>query len=460
MKSVIRLAFRAITGTGILVMLFLVAILLAGGVSAAPYAAMIMDARSGQILHQENANQRLHPASLTKMMTVYVAIQAVENGEIDWDTRVKISQFAASEPPSKLHLKPGSRVKLRYLIRAAAVRSANDAATAIAEAISGSESAFARRMNRTAQAMGLTQTHFKNAHGLTQSGHLSTARDMTVLGRHVIYDYPEYFHLYSKMTAQVGGTSVRNTNRNFLRQYNGADGIKTGFTNKAGFNLTATAKRGNKRIIVTVFGGRSGQSRNAHVAKLMNSGFEQARDKVALRPPPLPEIPFGRVSRVNMNVEKASRRLKRPARGETSAYQNAVPSDQRDVHSQGDADPSEALARAEEEVRVSGDQPVIVKRASYSRPMRRPVSSQDTQRNERINGIHLGDFTTSTEADRHLVRVTLLEFGALSVARKSIERQRTGFAAGFTGLTPDVARKICIRLNAQNVGCKLTRVED
>ena len=351
-------------------------------------------------------------------------------------------------------------MKLRYLIRAAAVRSANDAATAIAEAISGSESAFASRMNRTAQAMGLTKTHFKNAHGLTQSGHLSTARDMTVLGRHVIYDYPEYFHLYSKMTAQVGGTSVRNTNRNFLRQYNGADGIKTGFTNKAGFNLTATAKRGNKRIIVTVFGGRSGQSRNAHVAKLMNSGFEQARDKVALQPPLLPEIPFGRVSRVNMNVEKASRRLKRPPRGETSAYQKAVPSDQRDVHSQGDADPGESLARAEEAVRVSGDQPVIVKRASYSRPMRRPVRSQDSHKIARINGIHLGDFTTSIAADRHLVRVTLLEFGALSVARKSIERQRTGFAAGFTGLTPDIARKICIRLNAQNVGCTLTHAED
>ena len=152
------------------------------------YAAMVMDARSGEILHSENANKRLHPASLTKMMTLYVVFQAVENGEISLDKKVKISRHAASEPPSKLGLRPGQKVRLRYLIRAAAVKSANDAATALGEAIEGSEAAFARRMNRTAKAMGMNRTTFKNAHGLTESGHLSTARDMTILGRHLFYD--------------------------------------------------------------------------------------------------------------------------------------------------------------------------------------------------------------------------------------------------------------------------------
>jgi len=131
------------------------------------YAAMVMDVRSGKILHSENANKQLHPASLTKMMTLYVVFQAVENGEISLDKKIKISRHAASEPPSKLGLRSGQKVKLRYLIRAAAIKSANDAATALGEAIEGSEAAFARRMNRTAKSIGMSRTRFKNAHGLT-----------------------------------------------------------------------------------------------------------------------------------------------------------------------------------------------------------------------------------------------------------------------------------------------------
>ena len=159
---------------------------------SAPYAAMVMDARTGEVLHSRNADARLHPASLTKMMTLYIAFEAIRRGEISLDTKVKISRKAANEPPSKLGLKAGQTIKLRYLIRAAAVKSANDAATAIGEAISGSEAAFARRMNRTAKALGMSRTTFKNAHGLTESGHLSTARDMTTMGRRLFYDYPEY----------------------------------------------------------------------------------------------------------------------------------------------------------------------------------------------------------------------------------------------------------------------------
>ena len=172
------------------------------------YAAMVMDARSGEILHSENANKRLHPASLTKMMTLYVVFQAVENGEISLDKKVKISRHAASEPPSKLYLRSGQKVKLRYLIRAAAVKSANDAATALGEAIEGSEAAFARRMNRTAKAMGMNRTTFKNAHGLTEPGHLSTARDMTILGRHLFYDFPEYYNLFARKTTSVPYTHL------------------------------------------------------------------------------------------------------------------------------------------------------------------------------------------------------------------------------------------------------------
>ena len=255
---------------------------------SAPYAAMVMDARSGEVLHSRNADTRLHPASLTKMMTLYIAFEAVRRGEISMDTMVTISKKAANEPPSKLGMKPGQKIKLRYLVRAAAVKSANDAATAIGEAIEGSEAAFARRMNRTAKALGMTRTTFKNAHGLTESGHLSTARDMTVMGRRIFYDYPEYYNLFSRLTTDAGVRQVAHTNRRFLGSYRGADGIKTGYTSAAGFNLVASAERNGERIITTVFGGRSTSDRNAKVAELMDMGFRRAPSSARVSKPALP----------------------------------------------------------------------------------------------------------------------------------------------------------------------------
>ncbi len=256
---------------------------------SAPYAALVMDARSGEVLHSRNADTRLHPASLTKMMTLYIAFEAVRRGEISMDTMVTISKKAAAEPPSKLGMRPGQKIALRYLVRAAAVKSANDAATAIGEAIEGSEAGFARRMNRTALAMGMTRTTFKNAHGLTESGHLSTARDMTILGRHLLFDFPEYYNLFSRRTTDAGVRKVAHTNRRFLDSYPGADGIKTGYTSAAGFNLTASAQLGDKRIITTVFGGRSTADRNAKVAELMDMGFRRAPSSTRTSKPGLPD---------------------------------------------------------------------------------------------------------------------------------------------------------------------------
>jgi D-alanyl-D-alanine carboxypeptidase len=139
--------------------------------AAAPYADIVIDARTGQVLHETNADARLHPASLTKMMTLYITFEAIKRGEVSLDSVVTVSAHAASEPPSKLGLHEGQKIKLRYLIRAAAVKSANDAATAIGEFVGGSEAGFARRMNRTAAALGMTRSQFKNANGLTEEGH-------------------------------------------------------------------------------------------------------------------------------------------------------------------------------------------------------------------------------------------------------------------------------------------------
>jgi len=255
---------------------------------AAPFAAMVIDARTGEVLYSENADTRLHPASLTKMMTLYIAFEAIERGEISLDTKITVSKNAAAQPPSKLGLKAGQKIALRYLIRAAAIKSANDAASAIGDALGGSEAEFARRMTHTASALGMKNTTFKNANGLTRDGHLSTARDMTILGRRLFYDFPQYYNIFSRRSADAGVAQVASTNRRFLDAYEGADGIKTGYTNAAGFNLTASAQRGNKRIIATVMGGKSTAWRNEKMADLLDVGFGRAPNKATVQKPPAP----------------------------------------------------------------------------------------------------------------------------------------------------------------------------
>ncbi|MDO5630976.1 MAG: serine hydrolase [Paracoccus sp. (in: a-proteobacteria)] len=275
----------------------LIALALPATVNAAPFAAHVMDARTGKPIYAQNASTRLHPASLTKMMTLYMAFAAVEQGRVRLDSRFTISSNAAAEPPSKLGLRAGQQIELRYLIRAAAIKSANDAATAIGEGLAGSEAAFAQQMNATARALGMRNTNFRNANGLTQEGHYSTAEDMSILGRRLFYDFPQYYSLFSRRSADAGVAQVSSTNKRFLDDYPGADGIKTGYTRAAGFNLTASAQRGNKRIIATVFGGTSTAQRNQVMAQLLDTGFGRAPDRVReIRPEPL-NIPSQRVVR-------------------------------------------------------------------------------------------------------------------------------------------------------------------
>ncbi len=258
---------------------------------AAPFAAIVMDARSGEVLYEKNADTRLHPASLTKMMTLYIVFQEIEAGRLHLDDKVTVTKYAASQPPSRLGLKAGQKIAVRYLIRAAAVKSANDAAAALGDHISGSPDAFGKRMTNTARALGMKNSTFKNANGLTQEGHLSTARDMNILGRHLFYDFPQYYNIFSRRTADAGIATVQNTNTRFLDGYEGADGIKTGYTVAAGFNLTASAQRGKKRIIATVFGGTSTAARNAKMVELMNLGFGAAPNNAREKLPKAAPLP-------------------------------------------------------------------------------------------------------------------------------------------------------------------------
>ncbi|MFY0596947.1 MAG: D-alanyl-D-alanine carboxypeptidase [Cognatishimia sp.] len=441
--------------------------------AAAPYAAMVIDSRSGEVLHSRNADTRLHPASLTKMMTLYIVFEAVQNGELNMDTKVRISKVAAAEPPSKLGLRSGQRIALRYLVRAAAVKSANDAATALGEAVSGSEAAFARRMNRTARALGMTRTTFKNAHGLTESGHLSTARDMTKLGRHLLYDYPQYYNLFSRQSTHAGIKEVANTNRRFLSNYRGADGIKTGYTRAAGFNLVASAERGSERIIATVFGGRSTASRNAKVAELLDLGFRRAPSRVALRKPNRPayagnagtqvaaarNTAAGKTIQVATAIKKSLRPQLRPTAKTAATTLAATNAPTVGI----EADIENALKEAQANTAslyptsVNKTEPAPEKVAQTA-----PIIMEDPEpevvtrlstSGGRHWGINVGRYGSRYAAERVLLKTALAEMSTLDGSLRKVIKSKRGFDANFMGLTRETADLACRRLQARQVSC-------
>jgi D-alanyl-D-alanine carboxypeptidase len=432
-----------------------------------------MDARTGEVLHARNADTRLHPASLTKMMTLYVAFQAIENGEISLDTVVKISSKAAAEQPSKLGLRSGQRIKFRYLIRAAAVKSANDAATAIGETLEGSEAAFARRMTRTAKSLGMSKTTFKNAHGLTEQGHLSTASDMSKLGRHLLYDYPDYYNLFSRISTDAGMKTVANTNRRLLSNYKGADGIKTGYTRAAGFNLVASAERGQERIIATVFGGRSTATRNARVAELLDMGFKRAPSRVALRKPAKPAYGGSRATAKTIRVVRAVKKSLRPkARGlrpETAPVLVSLKDDVRQalveaqVNSAANAQVAAVAPSSTAAVTRSikpAARPKALLLASLTQPKPEPRSAPKQEVVTRVStsggrhwGINIGRYPNRYRAERVLLKTALAEMSALDGARRSVTERKSGYDANFVGMTRDSADLACRRLAARNVQC-------
>ena len=423
---------------------------------AAPYAALVIDARTGKTLHSENADTRLHPASLTKMMTLYVVFEAIENGEISADKMIKISRKAASEPPSKLGLRAGQKIRLRYLIRAASVKSANDAATALGEAIEGTEAAFARRMNRTAKALGMTRTTFKNAHGLTETGHKSTARDMTTLGRHLFYDFPDYYHLFKRQSIDAGMKSVRNTNRRFLQNYRGADGIKTGYTNAAGFNLVASAKRGNERIIATVFGGRSTSTRNTQVAKLLSLGFKKAPSQVRESKPKKPNyanidssIAVGKIVRLKTAVDKSLRPKARPRLHSSSVVlasvnlKSGISHALTLAHATGSTDQASST-----NIQMDGLLSILQNAPAVPEIVTR-LSTSDG----RDWAINVGRFPSRYAAEKMLLKTALAEMGTLEGSLRKVVVGKLGFEANFLGLSEASADRACRRLEARNVNC-------
>ena len=424
---------------------------------AAPYAAMVIDERTGEVLHARNHDTRLHPASLTKMMTLYIAFEAVRRGEIGLDTEVRISRNAAAEPPSKLGLRAGQRIKLRYLIRAAAVKSANDAATAIGEAIAGSEDAFSRRMNRTARALGMNHTTFKNAHGLTMAGHLSTARDMTTLGLRLFRDHPAYYNIFSRRSTDAGVTQVRNTNSRLLNAYRGADGIKTGYTRAAGFNLVASAERDGTRIIATVFGGRSTATRNARMMELLDMGFERAESGVRDAPAEAPAV----AARATTGPRAPSASVRPRMRPGTAAPALAMAAAAPAPRAKSVVWAPSAAPQPETRAMAAMDGATVVERVIAQRPRMRPGEDGPlrvvTTDGDRDYGIVLGKRRTRSDADKLLLTAAMRELETLNGTVRGLQVVQGGWRPSFLGLSLPEAQRACERLSAREMDCEVMR---
>lgn len=247
---------------------------LSHGAFAGQYSALVVEPESGRILYEKDADGLRHPASVTKMMTLYIVFEALERGEITLNTPLEVSRNAVLRPPSRLGVMAGDTLRVEDAILALVTRSANDAATVIAENLGGTESAFGEMMTAKAHALGMRDSVFKNASGLPDPGQWTTARDMYKLGRALIHDFPRYYPYFSTPRFYYRGQGFDNHNH-LMETYPGMDGIKTGFINSSGFNLVASAKRGGHRLIGVVFGGPSAVRRDRHMREILDDGFAQ-----------------------------------------------------------------------------------------------------------------------------------------------------------------------------------------
>lgn len=241
--------------------------------SAAAGPALLFDAANGRILYAEDQDDQWYPASLAKIMTAYLVFEAIRDGKLSLKDRIPVSKLAHSQAPSRLGLSVGTRITVGLALRALIVKSANDAAVMLAEAVSGSHEAFVARMNATAARLGMTRTKYVNANGLPAPDQVTTARDLARLTTAVVHDFPTYADLWSMREMRIGKRRLRNHNP-LLRTYDGADGMKTGFICDSGFNIVASATRDGRRLVAVVLGEVSGKERSVRATDLLDHGFE------------------------------------------------------------------------------------------------------------------------------------------------------------------------------------------
>ncbi|MEX0808754.1 MAG: D-alanyl-D-alanine carboxypeptidase family protein [Dongiaceae bacterium] len=264
--------------------------LTAPAAQARTYADIIVDAVTGEVLRSRSPDAQIYPASLTKMMTLYLLFEALQNGQIAIDSTLTASSHAASQPATNLALQKGATLTVEQAIYALVIRSANDVAMVVAEELGGNEADFARLMTERARQLGMNNTVFRNPHGLPNKAQVTTAQDMATLARALMFDFPGFYHYFSTTSFTYNGVTYKSHNR-LMQRYAGADGLKTGYIRASGFNLAFSAVRDGRRLIGIVIGGQSAASRDDQMANLMDEAFARAGPVLMAAAPPPPPKP-------------------------------------------------------------------------------------------------------------------------------------------------------------------------
>lgn len=396
--------------------------------AAPPQSSIVIDGHTGTTLSRSRADQKRYPASLTKMMTIYMVLERLRSGELTLDSKMIVSARAANRPASKLYLKPGERISVSLALSALIVRSANDVATVVAEHIGGSEDAFARMMTRRGRELGLLDTTFKNASGLYNWGQVTTAQDMARLAYSLLNDFPEYKHIWSQTSMNYRGQSYRSTNR-LLTRLPGAIGMKTGYIRASGYNIVSVAERDGKRLIAVVIGGRSSKDRDRTAISLTEKTLHRASSKRIKQQQLTP------LARPNFIPATASEKARRASGVSNISTKNHVP----------------MIAQASYTLPINTDEQPLQSAKAGCHPI-----SQDRQTGW---AVQLGAFLEQKEANAHINRVMSQMVSdklpkEVSSSTSAVEcNGHRLYRARLAGLTQKSAQAICSSLRQKNTDC-------
>ena len=440
-------------------------------------ARIAVDAYTGEVLVARGSKTRWHPASLTKMMTLYQLFDALDRRKVSMRTRIKVSRFASRQPPSKLGIGMGRTISVSHAVQALAIKSANDIAVAVAEHLAGSEKNFAARMTKTARRLGMRDTQFRNASGLHHSGQVTTARDMAILSVALMRDFPQYYKYFGNRQFRYGKRVYRTHNR-MLSEYAGMDGLKTGYIYKSGYNLAASVKRGDRRVIAVVLGGNTSQQRTQIMTGVLNEAFKRLdtknRKRITAKLPislrELPPLPPPRPGRGPSSILVASSAQKTTAGVlVASAYGTVPPLPLPRPRSQtalsvpiSPPAPS-ALINASATVSPAPRQQALKQNVAVSVPATLNESSSvkavKAKKNSGRYGVQIGAYRTVSDAERHLASV----IGRLpdrlgdpdpKVSLFNHEKRGTYFRARLVGFgTRDEAARTCRWLMDRRTDC-------
>ncbi|AEJ02465.1 peptidase S11 D-alanyl-D-alanine carboxypeptidase 1 [Nitrosomonas sp. Is79A3] len=400
---------------GLLVLAVLLSLSLANQAQANPrYSSIVIDADTGVVLHESNADASRYPASLTKMMTLYMLFEAIEQRKMSLDERMQVSAHAASMPQTNIGLRAGDSISVRDAIPALIVRSANDVAAVVAEALGSSEANFGHMMTDKARKLGMHSTTFRNASGLPNGEQKTTARDLVTLSTRLMRDFSKHYHYFSTQTFSYNGATYRSHNR-MVRNTPGVDGLKTGFIRASGFNVATSAKRGGRRVIAVVMGGQTAAARDQHMAQLLDRSFNQGHTTQQL-------------------ASNTSNTRAVPVAALKTSTSTPVPK------------PSPVL----EKISVSVVTQPVVQPAVNARPQKVAMLENDTW------AVQIGSYHEPDRAHAQAQAAARWVPGEVMVTEVEISNRKL-YRARLVGLHESQARTACQNLARQGMGCLVVR---